>query len=117
MNSRIRFLVLRRDGFRCRYCGAKAPDVQLHVDHVVPRARGGSSDVANLVTACRQCNLGKGTLDVNAAEQLAAVICELDQRNTDAMLRGFEGGSLLEHFRLCGYPVVQATPGISVGKA
>lgn len=55
-----RFAVLRRDGFACRYCGAKAPDVVLHVDHVVPRSAGGSDDEGNLVSACASCNLGKG---------------------------------------------------------
>lgn len=55
-----RFKILRRDGFRCRYCGA-TPDVsELHVDHVQPRSRGGTDDPLNLVTACSACNLSKG---------------------------------------------------------
>ncbi len=49
-----------RDRFRCHYCGAPAPDVQLHVDHVVPVALGGATTADNLVTACTDCNLGKG---------------------------------------------------------
>ena len=32
----LRFDVLRRDNYTCKYCGAKAPNVQLHVDHVIP---------------------------------------------------------------------------------
>jgi hypothetical protein len=60
---RIRFGVLQRDGFRCKYCGrlGTEPGVVLHVDHVVPIAAGGSSAEDNLVTACQECNLGKGT--------------------------------------------------------
>ena len=58
-SARLRFLVLERDGFACHYCGRKAPDVELHVDHVVSIARGGTNDPDNLVTACRDCNLGK----------------------------------------------------------
>lgn len=61
LSCKTRFLVLRRDGFRCRYCGRPAPDVVLHVDHVIARANGGGDDDANLVTACRECNLGKRT--------------------------------------------------------
>ena len=57
---RARFSVLRRDGFRCVYCGATPPESELHVDHVEPRSGGGSNDLVNLVTACRDCNLGKG---------------------------------------------------------
>lgn len=56
----LRFEILRRDGFCCQYCGRKAPDVVLHVDHRHPRSAGGLNTVDNLVTACRDCNLGKG---------------------------------------------------------
>lgn len=59
---RIRFEVLRRDGFRCTYCGRSAREgVVLHVDHVIPVAGGGSNDIENLVAACSGCNQGKGS--------------------------------------------------------
>lgn len=61
VSKRLRFEILRRDGFTCRYCGAKAPDVQLRVDHVVPVALGGTDDPTNLVTACEPCNSGKSS--------------------------------------------------------
>jgi 5-methylcytosine-specific restriction endonuclease McrA len=35
----LRFEVLRRDGFACTYCGRKPPDVELHIDHVIPSWR------------------------------------------------------------------------------
>ena|SRR5436190_11034799 len=54
-----RFRVLTRDQFTCRYCGRKAPDVVLEIDHVVPKSRGGPDRLANLVTACFDCNRGK----------------------------------------------------------
>lgn len=58
----VRFRVLERDGYRCRYCGRGATDegVRLHIDHRVPVSRGGTNDMSNLVTACQKCNLGKG---------------------------------------------------------
>lgn len=59
VSSKLRFFVLQRDGFACRYCGRKAPDVELQVDHVHPVSAGGESDVSNLVTACVECNAGK----------------------------------------------------------
>lgn len=60
---RMRFLVLQRDGFRCRYCG-RGPDdgTVLQVDHVFPRAHGGTDSMENLVTACRECNIGKSDI-------------------------------------------------------
>ncbi len=57
-----RFRVLRRDGFRCVYCGASAREARLVVDHVIPVARGGRDTMETLATACDPCNLGKGTL-------------------------------------------------------
>ena len=56
----MRFEIFARDGFACRYCGAKPPGVVLEIDHVIPVAGGGSNAPANLVTACRKCNSGKG---------------------------------------------------------
>lgn len=59
----VRFRVFERDGYRCRYCGLEgSPDNPLHVDHVTAVANGGSNAEANLVTACRSCNLGKSSL-------------------------------------------------------
>lgn len=59
LSKRTRFEVFKRDGFRCVYCGRTPVDGPLHVDHVVAVANGGTSDPANLVTACGTCNLGK----------------------------------------------------------
>ena len=66
IRAQMRFRVLQRDGFRCRYCGrpGSAPGVVLHVDHVVPLAAGGTSTRDNLLTACEECNLGKSTMTV-----------------------------------------------------
>jgi len=61
ISPRLRFSILERDGYRCRYCGRGAPDVTLHVDHVHPQSRNGTDDPDNLVTACEDCNQGKGS--------------------------------------------------------
>lgn len=50
--------ILRRDEYRCQYCGRNAS--QLTIDHVVPRHRGGEHSWENLVAACPQCNRRKG---------------------------------------------------------
>ncbi len=56
----LRFEILKRDNSTCRYCGARPPGVVLHIDHVHPVAQGGKNELENLVTACRDCNAGKG---------------------------------------------------------
>lgn len=59
IGKRIRFEVFKRDMFTCQYCGRKAPDVVLHVDHINPVAKGGKNEITNLVTSCIDCNSGK----------------------------------------------------------
>ena len=61
VSKALRYEVLRRDGFRCRYCGrsAETEGVALHVDHFTPVSQGGSDEPDNLLTACSDCNLGK----------------------------------------------------------
>ena len=61
VTDKLRYQILRRDGFRCQLCGASQADgVRLHVDHIIPVSKGGTSDVENLRTLCDRCNLGKG---------------------------------------------------------
>jgi hypothetical protein len=59
ISTRTKFEVRKRDGFKCRYCGATPMARLLHVDHVVPVSKGGTNEMENLVTACVDCNLGK----------------------------------------------------------
>lgn len=63
----LRFQILRRDDHTCRYCGRKAPDVKLQIDHVVPETLGGGDEPENLVTACADCNGGKAATPPDAA--------------------------------------------------
>lgn len=62
ISRRLRFEILRRDGYTCRYCGAMAPFVTLAVDHVIPVALAGGDEPSNLVTACTDCNAGKASI-------------------------------------------------------
>lgn len=63
----LRYAVLRRDGFKCRYCGASAEETKLVVDHVVPDSHGGPTEAANLASACVPCNRGKAATPPDAA--------------------------------------------------
>jgi len=78
---KVRALVLIRDNYRCQLPvaadGTHVPDghpagidpdgqirrclsYSTHVDHVVPRALGGSDDLDNLRAACAAGNLARG---------------------------------------------------------
>jgi hypothetical protein len=52
--------LVRRYGGRCAYCGV-LPDV-LHMEHIVPLARGGRHSIGNVLPACATCNLTKWAL-------------------------------------------------------
>jgi hypothetical protein len=60
LTKRVRFDVFKRDVFVCQYCGATPPSAILHADHVIAVAEGGGNEYDNLITACSDCNLGKG---------------------------------------------------------
>lgn len=59
VSKRVRFEIFKRDGFTCRYCGRKSPQVVLELDHIVPISQGGHNDPMNLATSCYDCNRGK----------------------------------------------------------
>lgn len=62
LTAAMRYLILRRDEFRCQLCGssqADDPGVRLEVDHKVPVVEWGLTEEANLWTLCRSCNGGK----------------------------------------------------------
>ena len=60
MTDSLRYDVMKRDNFRCVLCGRSAQEgVKLHVDHILPVAKGGKTVPENLRTLCDQCNLGK----------------------------------------------------------
>jgi 5-methylcytosine-specific restriction endonuclease McrA len=55
-----RMRIYMRDKFRCQYCGEKHGVVDLTLDHILPRSRGGDNSPLNIVTACIACNNRKG---------------------------------------------------------
>ncbi|MCL2569989.1 MAG: HNH endonuclease [Firmicutes bacterium] len=60
VTNSVRYDILKRDGHECKICGSTASDgVKLHVDHIVPVSKGGTSDCDNLQTLCDRCNSGK----------------------------------------------------------
>src|SRR5256885_7288182 len=55
-----RFNVFARDKNTCQYCGHSFPRNELNLDHVIPRAQGGTSTWENVVCSCLRCNRQKG---------------------------------------------------------
>jgi|ERR1035438_42144 hypothetical protein len=67
LSAKVRWQVLARDSFTCKYCGRRAgTDVCLEVDHKIPVAKGGTNEIENLFAACLDCNRGKGSENLPA---------------------------------------------------
>lgn len=68
-------LIRERDGHCCVYCGrtAEQSGAHLHLDHLTPKAAGGSDAVENLRLACRRCNSARQDLPLEAWAAKASV--------------------------------------------
>jgi len=52
--------VKRAYDYRCIYCGEIQENAfYLTVDHLIPKSKGGKSELWNIVPACHQCNAKK----------------------------------------------------------
>lgn len=101
ISKKVRFEVFKRDSFTCQYCGKSAPEVVLHVDHIKPVKEGGTNDIINLVTACSDCNLGKGAKKLSDSSEVMKAKRQLDELNArreqlEMMLQWKEGLSDIE---------------------
>lgn len=96
LSKKTRFDVFKRDSFTCQYCGKSAPDVLLHADHIVPVCEGGTNEILNLITACAECNLGKGGTaladDSTAKKQLKQIKELSDRREQLRMIAEWRDG-------------------------
>jgi 5-methylcytosine-specific restriction endonuclease McrA len=61
--------VMRRDGYRCIYCGIRSGErrgnqllskATFTIDHLIPRSQGGQNTWSNTACACPACNQRKG---------------------------------------------------------
>jgi hypothetical protein len=98
--------VERRAGSRCEYCRMhqSLQGATFHLEHVIPRSRGGTRRLDNLAWACPGCNLRKSDR-VEVEDPETGETVSLFNPRTDVWA---------EHFRFVGYRVVALT---AVGRA
>jgi 5-methylcytosine-specific restriction endonuclease McrA len=58
----VREYLLNKWERKCTYCSIE--NVPLQIEHIHPRAKGGSNRISNLCLACEKCNQKKGTQDI-----------------------------------------------------
>jgi hypothetical protein len=63
ISKAVRERVASKARYRCGYCQTQQAVIgmPLHIEHIIPQAAGGSSEVDNLWLACPLCNSYKGT--------------------------------------------------------
>jgi Homing endonuclease associated repeat/HNH endonuclease len=62
-SERLKVQVLKRDGNKCRLCGATLIGDNIHFDHIIPWSKGGETTFENLQILCDKHNLAKGDLE------------------------------------------------------
>ena len=86
VSGSIRYNVLRRAKHRCELCGGHEEQVALHVDHIIPRSKGGTDDISNFQALCMTCNTNKrdtddtdfrGILDSYSDRETGCIFCKL----------------------------------------
>jgi len=81
ISQKLRFEVFKRDSFTCHWCGRSAPNVVLEVDHIEPISKGGTDDIFNLITSCKECNQGKGARKIDDDSIFNAQMDQLKEIN------------------------------------
>ncbi len=110
----LREYLLEKWDRQCAYCGAK--DVPLQVEHIQPRAHGGSNRCSNLTLACESCNRKKGTQEIQdflkqKPDVLKRVLAQAKAPLKDATAVNTTRWALFERLQALGLPVECGTGG------
>jgi len=113
LGSEVREYLLEKWGRNCVYCDAA--EVPLNLDHLHPRARGGSNRVSNLAPACVSCNGRKGrqSLEVFVKDKarLARIQAQAKRPLKDAAAVNTTRRALADALKETGLPVELASGG------
>jgi 5-methylcytosine-specific restriction endonuclease McrA len=112
----VRQYLLEKWNRKCAYCGIE--NVHLQVEHIHPKAKGGSDRISNLCMACEKCNLKKGTQDI---EKFLAKKPDILKRILSQSKRPLKDGtavnstrwSLLTRLKETGLPVLTGSGGLT----
>ena len=115
----LREYVLIKFNHRCVYAGADSPcDQVLNLDHIVPRSRGGSNRVSNLVCACRKHNEEKNNLSLEEYGRLRGkdfshVKAQAKEPFKDAAAVNATRWALFNRIKSIGLPIETGSGGLT----
>jgi 5-methylcytosine-specific restriction endonuclease McrA len=110
----VREYLLEKWGRKCTYCSLEG--VPLQVEHIQPRAKGGSDRVSNLCLACEKCNQKKGTKDLKdflkgKIDLASKILKQAKAPLKDAAAVNTTRWKLFETLKSTGLPVSTGTGG------
>jgi len=110
----IREYLLNKWDRKCTYC--KAENIPLQVEHIHPKAKGGSNRISNLCLACEKCNLKKGTQDIKnflsrKPDLLKQIMAQVKRPLKDASAVNSTRWALFNQLKLTGLPVTTGSGG------
>ncbi|MDF5716843.1 MAG: RNA-guided endonuclease IscB [Rhizonema sp. NSF051] len=108
--------LLEKWGRQCAYCGDK--DIPLQIEHIHPRAKGGTNRISNLTLSCEGCNLKKGTKDIREfllkkPERLKEIEKQAKKPLIDTAAVNATRFKLLETLKATGLPVETGSGGLT----
>jgi 5-methylcytosine-specific restriction endonuclease McrA len=110
----VRKYLLEKWNRKCSYCNIK--DVPLQIEHIVPKAKGGTNRISNLCLACDSCNKKKGTQDVEKflakkLEVLKRIKSQAKCPLKDATAVNSTRWAILNRLKEAGLPVITGSGG------
>lgn len=71
--SRMREIIFKRDGLKCKICNIEYTKKWLDIDHIIPLISGGKMwDINNLQVLCKECHKKKTRTDLKKSKSLEA---------------------------------------------
>jgi len=112
----IREYLLNKWERKCAYCGVI--NTPLQVEHIHPKAKGGSNRISNLCLACEKCNTQKGTQDIGQflskkPEILKRILSQAKRPLKDAAAVNSTRWALFSRLRMTGLPVSTGSGGLT----
>ena len=77
-------IIIKRDGYVCRYCNEKLNANTHTIDHIIPASHGGNEHPDNLVMCCKGCNKRAGNLlfaDFDVKKSYLSVLAKEARKN------------------------------------
>jgi hypothetical protein len=112
----VREYLLNKWERKCAYCAEE--NVPLQVEHIHPKAKGGSNRISNLCLACEPCNLKKGTQEIAAflahsPDILKRVLAQAKRPLQDAAAVNSTRWTLFNRLKETGLPVTTGSGGLT----